>query len=233
MIISRLWRLLGASPPLLLALLVGKLWLTGTLSYYVNDRTAWIVLLGALLFALIGLVGVRAALRPGAEAPSIWKTVAFFLPVMLGLLLPARPLSAATGQASSLGSLQLASRVSSGNPGDQFGTWIGDLATHPDPGWWQGQQVTLVGFVSLQDGLPPHSFIVARFLITHCVVDATLFGFPVQVDRARIPPDGAWVQVTGTFGQRYWTDPSGQQWPVIQGRRIAAVTIPSSPYLSP
>jgi uncharacterized repeat protein (TIGR03943 family) len=212
-----------------MALLVAKLWYTGTLHYYVNDRTVWIVLLGGVLFLA---VGIAALLRPGRQSLS-WRTLLVAAAALLGLILPARPLSAASGQSSSLGALQLASHVSSGTPGDQFGTWIGDLAAHPDPSWWAGQHVTLVGFASRQVGLPRHSFIVGRYLVTCCVVDAALLGFPVQLDRAPLPTQGAWVQVSGVFGREYWTDPSGQRYPLIVHARIAPVSIPSSPYLSP
>jgi uncharacterized repeat protein (TIGR03943 family) len=226
-------RLLAASPPLLFALLVAKLWLTGTLRYFVNDRTAWIVLLGGCLFAVVGLVAVYRAWRSPYEPGSSWRTLVFLLPVLIGLLVPARPLSVTSGQASSLGALQLASHVSSGDPGDTFGMWVGALNDHPDPSWWTGQHVTLVGFVARQAGLPHRSFIIGRYLVTCCVVDASLLGFPVQLDRGPIPAEGAWVQVNGTFGSHYWTDPSGTHYPVVEHARIVPVSIPSSPYLSP
>jgi uncharacterized repeat protein (TIGR03943 family) len=226
---SPLPRLLAASPSLLVAALVARLWLTGTLRYYVNDRTVWIVLAGGLLFLIVGIVLLVRRSEPRLS----WRILVFAVPALLGLLLPAHPLSALSGQSSSLGALQLASHVSGGSPGDEFGTWIGDLTAHPDPSWWAGQHVTLVGFASGQAGLPARSFILGRYLVTCCVVDATLLGFPVQLDRGRMPPDGAWVQVSGTFGTRYWTDPSGQHYPLIEHARITPVSIPSSPYLSP
>ena len=230
---SRAQRLFAASPQLLAAVLVAKLWISGTIRYYVNDRTLWTVLVGGLLFAALCAAAVRAALRAeGGERPS-WKTLVYLLPLVVGLLVPARPLSAASGQSSSLGALQLASHVSAADPGDQFGYWVGELAKHPDPTWWAGRTVTLVGFASHQAGLPPHSFIIGRYIVTCCVVDATLLGFPVQVLSGQIPNEGAWVQVTGTFGQHYWTDHTGSQYPLIQQARLTPATIPSSPYLSP
>lgn len=232
---TRLSRLLAAAPSLLLGLLIGKLWLTGTLRYYVNDRTVWIVLIGGLLFAAVGLVALQRAWRAGTNGePGLsWRPLLFLVPVLVGLLVPARPLSATSGQASSLGALQLASHVSSGTPGDAFGYWINQLSSHPDPTWWQGQHVTLVGFAARQVGLPARSVIVGRYLVTCCVVDATLFGFPAQLDRGALPAQGAWSQVSGVFGRRYWVDPSGTQYPVIQHAHVVPVSVPSSPYLSP
>jgi uncharacterized repeat protein (TIGR03943 family) len=223
-------KLVAASPPILFAVLVGKLWLTGTLGYYVNGRTIWIVLTGATLCCVVGL---GALLRRSSDPGPSWRTLVFVAPLVIGLAVPARPLSAGSGQSSSLGALALTSHVAAGPAGDAFASWISDLSAHPDPGWWVGRGVTLVGFAAHQSGLPPRSVIVGRYLVTCCVVDATLLGFPVQIDRGGIPGDGAWVQVTGAFGRQYWTDPSGQRYPLIEHARVAPVSIPSSPYLSP
>lgn len=228
----RPWRLVAAAPPLLLAILVAKLWLTGTLGYYVNARTVWIVLAGGLLFALVGVAAGLRAWRSAREPAPTWRSWVFILAVAMGLLIPPHPLSASSGQAS-LGALQLASHVSSGSSDDAFGTWITDLGTHPDPSWWTGRQVTLVGFATPQAGLPARSFLVGRYLVTCCVADATLLGFPVQLAHGPLPPQGAWIQVRGVFGRTYWTDPSGAHYPLIVNARITPVTIPSSPYLSP
>lgn len=230
--LHRLWLVLAASPSLLMALLIAKLWLTGTLQYYVNSRTVWTVLLGGVFFAAIGILSVGRAWRGHGGVPT-WRTALFLLPVLLGLLLPARPLSAASGQASSLGAMQLASHVSSGAPGDRFGYWVNELTAHPDPSWWAGQHVVLVGFVANEAGLQSRSFIIGRYVVTCCVVDAMLLGFPVHIAHGPIPAAGAWVQVSGVFGSRYWTDPTGSHYPIIKAARISRVTIPSSPYLSP
>jgi putative membrane protein len=224
---------LSASPALLMAGLIAKLWLGGTLGYFVNSRTLWIVLAGGALFAVVGIASVWRAVHGDHDHRLSPRTLAFLGPVVFGLVAPAHPLSATSGQASSLGSLQLASHVSSGSPGDDFGTWIADLGAHPDPSWWVGQKITLVGFTAGQNGLPRDSFLVGRYLVTCCVVDAQLMGFPVRIDRGRVPTQGSWVQVSGVFGRDFWTDPTGAHYPVIEHAKLAPVSIPSSPYLSP
>ncbi len=184
--------------------------------------------------ATIGLGALWRSSEENVNGSSLWKPLIFALALAVGLLVPARPLSASSGQSSSLGSLQLASHVSSGGGGDLFGYWMNALSDHPEPSWWTGQHVTLVGFVANQTGLPPRSFILGRYLVTCCVVDASLLGFPVQLDRTvRAPNEGDWIQVSGVFGTRYWTDPSGQHYPLINRATISGVSIPSTPYLSP
>ncbi|GAC1446133.1 MAG: hypothetical protein NVSMB52_09700 [Chloroflexota bacterium] len=230
----RLHPIFTATAPLAVATLIGKLWLTGKLGYYVNNRTVWIVLVGGALFAAVGLIALRSALT-GTDTNTrfTWKTAAFLAPALVGLIIPAHPLSALSGQSSSLGALQLASHVASGPAGDAFGSWITDVGAHPDESWWAGQHVTLVGFTAEQAGMQKRSFIVGRYLVTCCVVDATLLGFPVQIDRGNSPPPGSWVQVSGVFGGRFWTDLTGSRWPMIVHAHLAQVSVPSSPYLSP
>jgi uncharacterized repeat protein (TIGR03943 family) len=232
---ARTLRLVSACPALLVAVLIFKLWITGTLGYYVNVRTIWIVLFGALLFAGVGAAALRSAWRSNdGEHPWSWRTIAFVGVVLLGIAVPAHPLSASSAQSSSLGSLALASHVSSGSDGDLFGHWVSALAGHPDASWWAGKRVALVGFVSRGSGLPGHSFILGRYLVTCCVVDATMFGFPVQLPASQaLPSQGAWIQVNGVFGRNYWTDPSGEQYPIIQQARVGPARVPSSSYLSP
>ena len=235
MSVSRALRLLSACPPLLVAVLIVKLWISGSLGYYVNDRTVWIVLFGAILFASVGIAALITAWHAhGRERSWSWRAMVFLAVVLLGLIAPARPLSASSAQSSSLGSLALASHVSSGGGGDLFGHWVSALAGHPDASWWSGKHVALVGFVSRGSGLPDHSFILGRYLVTCCVVDATMFGFPVQLPASQpLPSQGAWLQVNGVFGRNYWTDPSGEQYPIIQRARVGPARVPSSPYLSP
>ncbi len=238
MSVQRVFRLVAASPVLLVTVLIGKLWLTGTLGYYVNDRTIWIVLFGAALFAAVGMVAIwKAWPEPHAHDAHhalSWRAAVFLVAVVAGIAWPARPLSASSAQSSSLGSLALASHVSSGGGGDLFGMWVSALGGHPDASWWAGKRVSLVGFASPGSGLPGHSFILGRYLVTCCVVDATLFGFPVELPPTqRLPAAGAWVEVRGVFGKNYWTDPSGEQYPIIENAHVGPSLVPSSPYLSP
>src|SRR5437588_11618152 len=153
---TTLKHLLAISPPILFVALVGKPWLGGTLGYYVNGRTVWIVLAGAIL---CGAVAVAAIVRRG-EMTLSWRTAVFLVPLLAGLIVPARPLSAGSGQSSSLGALALASHVSGGSSGDLFASWISALSAHPDSGWWNGRHATLIGFAAHQTGLPRRTVIV-------------------------------------------------------------------------
>ena len=81
------------------------LMLTGNLDNYINLRFAWLVLVGALLFVLLGLVNLYSCLHPQAKEHShqhyqiswdIILVVAF--PLLLAILIPSRALGHRGGQ---------------------------------------------------------------------------------------------------------------------------------------
>lgn len=49
--------------------------------YYVNDRTVWIVLAAAVLFAMVGEVSMQGAWRRDGEPESSWRSVIFLVPL--------------------------------------------------------------------------------------------------------------------------------------------------------
>ncbi len=78
----------------------------------------------------------------------------------------------------------------------QFGVgeWAGIFASATDPDRFDGDPVTLTGFVTPGgDG----DFALSRLVITHCVIDAQSASLPVT---ASTPPPGTgdWVSITGT-----------------------------------
>jgi uncharacterized repeat protein (TIGR03943 family) len=85
---------------------------------------------------------------------------------------------AATGDTSSFG----------------VGDWASVFATATNPDAFDGDAVTLTGFVSADaDG----GFDLSRLVITHCVIDAQPASLTVTSDRS-VPSTGQWVEITGT-----------------------------------
>ncbi|WP_292835187.1 TIGR03943 family protein [Microbacterium sp.] len=71
--------------------------------------------------------------------------------------------------------------------------WASVFATATNPGAFDGDEVTLTGFVTPGDG----GFALTRLVITHCVIDAQAATVPISVTGA--PDTGTWVTVTGTI----------------------------------
>ena len=75
------------------------------------------------------------------------------------------------------------------------GEWATVFATATDPASFDGDAVTLTGFVSPGDA--GAGFLLSRFVITHCVIDAQLAAVPIAWG-GTAAPEGEWATVTGT-----------------------------------
>lgn len=101
------------------------------------------------------------------------------------------------------------------------GEWATVFATATDPASFDGDAVTLTGFVSTGDA--GASFLLSRFVITHCVIDAQLAAVPITwVGTAA--PEGEWATVTGTVR----SDSDGRLHIVAES--VEAVPEPEDPY---
>nr|WP_306853772.1 TIGR03943 family protein [Microbacterium sp. zg.Y909] len=72
------------------------------------------------------------------------------------------------------------------------GEWATVFATATNPEAFDGDAVTLTGFVTPADD----GFDLTRLVITHCVIDAQVASVPVAV--GDVPETGTWVTVSGT-----------------------------------
>ncbi len=97
------------------------------------------------------------------------------------------------------------------------GEWASVFATATNPEAFDGEQVTLTGFVTPGDG----GFGLTRLIITHCVIDAQ----PASVAIASTDdyPTGQWVTVTGTI-----RDDGGRL--AIHPATVDEVAAPKDPY---
>ncbi len=160
------------------------------------------------------------------------------VPLIIGLIIPSKPLGAAavgssgvntsyTGLNGSGGSTQLTTAPADRNVLD----WVKAFNTSSNVDEFTGQQANLVGFVYRDirfDNKP--LFMVARFTISCCVADAIAIGVIVQSDQAaKLAPD-SWVQVKGKFQTQVL---DGQKTPIVVADSIQPTTQPDQPYLYP
>jgi uncharacterized repeat protein (TIGR03943 family) len=141
-----------------------------------------------------------AGRRAGAVAAATGGVVASG--VMLSMLaLPPAALSAEIAQTRDVGAAPLfagADVVSLATHGDtaEFGVgdWASVFATATNPDAFEGDPVTLTGFVTPGDD---GAFDLTRLVITHCVIDAQPASVPIAA-AAAAPATGTWVRITGT-----------------------------------
>ena len=136
-------------------------------------------------------LALAASITGGAIASGI---------VLLTLVLPATSLSAEMALARDVGVTPLFAgqdAVTLAASGDTstfgIGEWATVFATSTSPETFDGQEVTLTGFVAPTDD----GFGLTRLVITHCVIDAQLAAVPIAWG-GTAAPDGEWATVTGT-----------------------------------
>ena len=207
------------------------LWLTDGAGRYVGPRTSWVVPFGGIVLTLAALLYLRSLRRSqGHGAPSVREllgTVALLVPLVL----------VAAAPASSLGSLSVERKRSSGNrvalplatasSGAAITLYDLNLAATSaefarERGIEDGTAVTFDGFVSrAPEG---GAFEVSRFLATCCAADAIPYSVQVRLDAETIALErDQWVRVTGRV--------SGEGDALeVRADRVDPTAPPSNPY---
>ena len=235
----------------------------GTLAFYISQRFAWLSLVAALLFILLALTmayrlidgrrfsseaatqnfGAVAASEPRRPSSvvahariSALGLAIVAIPAVLGLLVPARPLSASAIESKGIG---LSAPVRPGNTVQAQRTqngpksildWLRDFSRTEDLSKFNGQQTDVIGFVYKDPRSKENEFWVSRFAISCCVADATALGLLVQTPDAKTLKADNWVRVTGKLQLGEF---AGEKMPMIVAEKIEPAPQPNQPYLYP
>jgi putative membrane protein len=232
--------------------LLGKLW-DGTVLLYISQRFIILVLLAGLGLVVLAqsIIRENAARREEikhlegetygsgddpdeVDRPSDWGLWLVALPVLLGVLIPARPLGAAAAAnrafntnvpfTTTYGSVKIQAEERS------VLDWLRVAHDTPDLQTLVGQPVQVSGFVYRDIRLKENQFLVGRFAITCCVADAFAVGMTVNDAHAASFADNQWVRVTGRLGVE---EQGGKSFPVIQAESVTPEPEPQQPYLFP
>jgi len=231
------------------AMLVVKVF-SGSVLLYVNGVYTRLIFAAGLGLLIVGYVAglewiVRRDARPArhlhfgdgehVHATGRVEALGYALlavPLLLGLLVPARPLGSAALQARGGNAGAASSKLRTlGELGDDTTRWTlldwtAALAQTPDVRTLAGKPVSFVGFVA--GDAPGGGFTVARFVIVCCTADGNAVTLPVR--GGDIPLRDTWVQVTGSLE----TDmAAGKPTPYIAASQVTTVQRPAQPYLYP
>jgi len=176
-----------------------------------------------------------------SHAPSWLRLMVVAIPLLIGIIVPAKPLGASaiqtsgiSGGASTLGNLSGSSAASAFAADPSKRTvldWVRAFSSSSNISEFTGQQADLIGFVYRDirfDNKP--EFMVARFAISCCVADASAMGVTVQNSTATNFKADSWVRVTGKITI---DNSSGSPVPVLLADKIEPVSQPEHPYLYP
>lgn len=228
----------------------------GTLLYYISERFAWLT-----LFAAIGFLIVAASYRFRAaqadahehephkshEHPHAGHThgnlswgglLLVALPVILGLLVPPKPLGAAAmsnreisvGGVTSATSPKTAQVMSRPNTEKNVLDWLIDFRLAQNPAAFAEQEAKVIGFVYRDDRFDRDKFMVSRFAISCCAADAAPLGLVVHWPKTSGLTSDQWVEVSGRFQPGEF---DGEPMPFLIADKVTPVEVPDQPYLYP
>lgn len=211
--------------------------LSGNAANYINLAYAPLTYLAAALLLLLMAVTVWDGLKAifaghGFDRVS-WIAVGILaIPVLLGVLVPSKPLGASdaegrlnSGVSSASGSGSLPASTLDWNVLD----WITALRTADDPSELNGLPAEIDAFVKQSDDYPPGHFMAIRLFISCCVVDGQFAGVPVQWQGSSDIPSDAWVRVVGEVKVGEFL---GESMPIVVAKAVeVSEEDPDQPYL--
>lgn len=211
--------------------------LSGNAANYINLAYAPLTYLAAALLLLLAAVaawdGLRSVFSGHGFDHVSWIAVGILaVPVLLGLLVPSKPLGAADASGrlnTSLG----ASSDSGSLPADTLEwnvlDWITAHRAADDPAELNGLPARIDAFVKHSDEYPPDHFMGIRLFISCCVVDGQFAGVPVQWQGSSDIPTDAWVRVIGEVKVGEFL---GESMPIIVADAVeVSEEDPDQPYL--
>jgi putative membrane protein len=225
---------------------------SGNLTNYINVRFAWLSYIAAILFLLLAASSAWKLLHKGHghkhgehdddhddhehhdhnHEELSWGILAIVaIPLVLGTLLPSRPLGAnAMNGDFNMNAVSATTTITfNKNPLDRnVLDWIRLFNASDDMSEFNGQEADITGFVYRDSTFKDSQFLAARFTISCCVADAVAVGLPVEWNE-NIPSD-TWVRVLGHFEMG---DFRGEPKPILKPTSVEIVPQPEHPYLYP
>jgi uncharacterized repeat protein (TIGR03943 family) len=223
---------------------------TGTLLFYINRRFAWLTWIATVLLVLIAFAYQRTGhAKQSADHASddvhdhhshqhdrAWiALVLVALPLMLGLLVPPRPLGAQAVEGREVNTDGVGlegDEVMFSRPAVERNVldWLRAFNAAGDQAVFDGEEAVVSGFVFRDDAFADNQFMVSRFVVSCCVADATAVGLIVSwPDSPHLPLD-SWVEVHGTFVMGQFKDEPS---PILAADSVIPIGTPDQPYLYP
>jgi putative membrane protein len=220
----------------------------GTLFFYIHYRFAWLTLLAAMLLLVLAAAtmydvtertdtgeGESCGQEGHTHGVSRTALILLALPIVLGLVVPARPLGAeAVSQrqvnVAAVAPAQLGGRIQRVEDDNSILGWLRRFYQTPDPAAFVGKEADLVGFVFHDERLGEDQFMVARFAIYCCVADAVPVGIVVRWPEASSLDPDAWVRVQGRFELGEF---DGEAIPILAAETVVPTQPPNQPYVYP
>lgn len=99
------------------------------------------------------------------------------------------------------------------------------------PHAYKGKKINLSGFIYSEEGFAPNQLVISRYLVTHCIADASVIGFLTEFEQdfEDVQPD-TWIEVEGILSIGSY---NGMELPIIRVNSWKIVEQPEEPYIYP
>ena len=219
--------ILGLVGVILLAKALG-----GVLIFYIHPRyTPLIIACGIVLLLVAGIRALTIlTYTPESFTGRSGRYLLLAIPLLLGTLVPARPLGAnALANATDVGSALTASAPLDDNTAQwNLLQWATALSVRGDQ--LNGKPADVVGFVYNDPARPLDGFFVVRYVIICCTADSNGVRLPVVWKGGTALKPDSWVQVRGILGT---TTIDNRSVPALLATAVEPTTQPANPYLYP
>lgn len=216
---------------------VYQLWLLATskINYYTHPRTNWLALLAGVGMVVIAVCIVvlillrKQHLHWHASIVGQISLITLAISIMALPVVPLQSTSVNQRKAEINSYLDSSLEINSlsfinDNSNYSLGDWLKILNDPSNFDQLAGQELSLTGFIYRDTTMAEHNFMLARFQITCCAVDATPIGLHIKADNwwQQFKQD-QWVKVTAKF------EPADKQIQLI-ATKIEAIDTPNDPY---
>lgn len=225
------------------ALLLLKYKLTDEIGLLVHPRFNWVVIAASIILLLVsgsrswGILRKKAPPRSQHlnSLPPVWTGLLLIATAIAGLLTSPHALDSSAATQQGISDTLVSTRIqaqtfrSSVNSEERsILQWARTLAVYPEPDRYTGQKVKIQGFVVQPANLPDQYFVLTRFVIAHCALDAYPVGMIVKLTESRKAyPSDTWLNLQG---QVMTETLNGKRELVIAARSLQAIPEPKTPY---
>lgn len=207
---------------------------SGQVYLLIHERSIWLVAASVPVLVAMTIAAARRRLPAHADYFSLFLLT---VPVVMGLVIPARPLGSfavdqqtATDSSNALWQPSTSFAFDAGNVTWDIHQLTRIAASDPSLRDFDGQRASLLGFVYRRPTTPADQFLVSRFVVRCCTADAVAASFPVHYGRSSELTRDTWVQVDG---QIHLVGSANAATPVLEADSVQIVPQPSQPYLYP
>ncbi|MCU5459662.1 TIGR03943 family protein [Bacillus cereus] len=97
-----------------------------------------------------------------------------------------------------------------------------------DVNGFKGKEITFSGFIYNDKDVTGDKAVVARYGITCCIADASVWGMIVAGENVKKLPEETWVKITGLLDE---TTYKGTLFPLVKVSKVEKINTPTDPYV--